>query len=249
MAEPSVMTDLLKPVADNSADVLGTGVSALAVMLCLLLIAIGQALIAAGRTTWRFGFDSRRLLARYGRLTRTAGAFGLLMLVARWAVSGLSPMSTAVVAVLMLAALSVTGALQDAIGGAYAQFRLRLREGDRVRVGEHEGELRSLHWDHVSLRTSEGTSIYLANRVLLRDSVEVQAIRNAVPLTLELRGLRPSELTLARDSVAVLPYRVPGTPMSVSASPDALRIQCFVWSDDARTAAEHHLRHLLAPRP
>jgi hypothetical protein len=238
MGEPQSVVSLIAPDAASG------GIPLLAVVVAAGLLALGQSLLWLGRASFRFGFDPQRSLVRWGRIARTLGAFVLVLLLARWGLGVLAPAVAAVLLLCVLFVLAVTGTLQDIAGGLHGQLRLRLREGDRVRVGRFEGELRSVHWERISLRQADGASIYLQNRVLLREPVEVYALRGAIPLcvTLAVDGAEPVDVEQLRNTAAVMPYRLPGTLLEVSPADGAVQVRCYVWSEDAARAATRLLQ-------
>jgi small-conductance mechanosensitive channel len=197
------------------------------------------------RIAARVGLSPRFTLARYGRLVRGTGALVLLLVLLRALVAGRDAAFSIAVLALLAAVLAVTGVLQNAVAGLYVQYRLHLREGDRVRAGNGlllEGELRKLSWDHVTLRAPDGVVHHVPNRAFLQGSVQVLAPHGAVPLNLRLPLLEAEDLPRLRDTVALLPYRVPGTPVRLEPDGTHVLVRCFLWSDAARDAAEKLLR-------
>lgn len=227
-------------------ELLGGGFSGLGLVLSLALIGLGQLLLLTQRFRVRVGFDGGWALGRYGRLARSAGGAGLCLVLLHGVGSRLStPWALGLLAAVLIT-LVISGVLQNAVAGLQVQLRLQLHEGDRIRVGALAGELLSLHWDHVQLIGDDGETHYVPNHALTREPVQVQALRHAVPLELRVAGAADTDPASARLTVALSPYRIPGTPIRVEREADALVIHCMTWSRDARRAAQLQLTQQLA---
>jgi len=242
MPDSSTAMQLLAPAVHSP---LSSGISVLGLLLGLLLLGCGQALLLLQPIASRIGLSQRFTLARYGRFVRDAGGAVLVLVLVRTLIGGLEPAWAISVIALLIGALAVTGVLQNAVAGLYVQYRLHLREGDRVRVGadrELEGELHALAWDHVTLRSADAVLHHVPNRVFLQGAVEVLAPRGAVPLSVRLPARSAEELARLRDTVALLPYRLPGTPVHIEPDGESVLVRCYLWSEAARAAAEELLR-------
>jgi len=239
---PDQLIQLLSPT-DGGAEV-----SLVWLLVACVALLIGHIMVRAAPAVWRFGFDPRRALGYRGRAVRSLGFALLLLLAGGWLLQSL-PLAVGVVALLAVVFLfAVTGTLQDALGGAYGQFRLRLREGDRLKVAGYEGEVRTLHWEHLALRTPSGEAVHLPNRVLLREPVTVQATRSAEPLTTRVPVERPDAVDLGRlrDALSLSPYRASGTPLGVAQVEGGIEVRFYLWSREARELAIEQLHALIA---
>jgi hypothetical protein len=228
------------------------GTSALVLSLAtifLLLFALRALLRGLGRVSARLGVDRGR---RFGRLSRATQLIVLLLVVGELvqAAARLAPVWVAalVMFVLVPMALWSSGLVQDLVGGAVAQLRLQLSEGDYVRIGEARGVLTRVGIVHLDLRDELGRVHRIPNRKLSTSELQTCA---AVPLVVELatpRRLADDDTERLRDGAATSPFRAPGTRVAVERliAPPRVRVQLFVWSQRAIAPARQHLEGVFA---
>lgn len=216
-----------------------------------LMALVGDRLMKWGaRLGFRLGFDTERSLGFHIRGVQWAGVLVLLALLVRWL---LIPLQDWLSPLLLLVALlwigASTGLLGDLVGGLIAQFRLHLREGDYVTVGERQGEVEEIQLLRIRVCTSDQGRVYVPNRHLLQSSVTVAPLRNAHPLRYTCALSRPlldEECRALRERLLFVPYRVPGSPLIVRCHGEGrqLEVVCHLWSRRAVEPAEAALRRL-----
>jgi small-conductance mechanosensitive channel len=215
----------------------------------LFLFGLRALLRGLRRVSARFGVDRGR---RFGRLARAIQLLVLLLVMGELiqAAARLAPVWVASLVVFVLAPMVLwsSGLVQDLVGGAVAQLRLQLTEGEYVRIGEARGILTRVGIVHLDLRDEFGNLHRIPNRQLNRREVETYA---AVPVMVELatpRTLADDDTERLRDGVATSPFRAPGTRVSVErlVGPPRVRVQLFVWSQRAIAPARQHLESIFA---
>ena len=213
----------------------------------IVLAAVGIWLLGlVGRWTnqsmLRLGFGARRVLNRIIGISQWS--IGLLTLA--WSMRVVfeslpaSVLPLVGVAAMLLLLLS-TGTLSDVVGGLLAQFRFALREGDQLTIGAIRGEVSHVHVARVRLRRSDGEEIIVPGRRFLVDLVEIGPLRRATPVTVTIemtRSLQESEIAYLREQVALIPYRVPQSPLRITHKGDQLEITCHVWQQQATSHVE-----------
>lgn len=217
----------------------------------VLLAVVGDRLLKwSARLGSRLGLDAEQTLGSRIRGLQWFGSLLLFVLVIRWLLAPLpawvAPLAL-VGALLML--LATTGLLGDVLGGLVVQFRLQLREGDYVQVGSQHGEVEEIQFLRIRIGTREHGRIYLPNRQVLRMPVQVAPLRNSHPLSYSLPVPRPlldEEHRILRERLMFLPYRVPGSPLSVASSADGtlLEVTCHLWARNAAVQAESAMRRI-----
>jgi small-conductance mechanosensitive channel len=240
---------------------LGTllGPTHLLFLAALVAAAFGlNALIASlVKLAWRLGFDSERHWARTSALVRLSVVLLVLLALLRGAF-GAAPVLTSVFALAsLLGVLFLSGFVPNVIAGVGLTLRRRIRIGDRVKVGEHEGVVRELGITQLHLRGADGVTVLLPNRSLSELPVVVERARNSVPVRVRLslaRRADPALLEQLRQIAALSPYRAPDTLVDVSRSAEdelKLMVEIQIWAPraqrDARAQLELALSRALGP--
>lgn len=248
----------ITPHAPDQLSLDGRGLSELFSLGSLLVIAlvIGAAFLVNKavkrliRVSWRLGFDTER------RLAAPAGVFSLclaalVLLFVTHAAYRTAPVFAVVVALALAGgALITSGFLADAMLGIGLIVRRQLRIGDRVIVGEHVGIVREIHLTKLELRSSDGATIIVPNRLLGRYALNIERARNTVPVEVGVELADPSEarIRVLRRSLLLSPYRAPGTAVELTSDPIKTRFCSFevqVWSPRATRAARAQLQATL----
>lgn len=224
------------------------GVTLILVAFALLALLGDRLMTWASRFGLRLGLGTEHTLGSHVRGVKWTGVLVLTVVLLRWLVAPLPAWAAGLTvlgfAVLMLA---VTGALGDALGGLLVHFRLGLREGDHIIVGDRQGQIEEVHLLRVRLLTLDEGSLYVPNRFFVRHSIQVDALRHAFALRFEYP--LPSvpahkDLSQLEEVLLFLPYRVPNSSLRVQCPGAGLRleVQCYLWSHRARQSAETWLR-------
>jgi small-conductance mechanosensitive channel len=223
------------------------------VLLSLLILLLGYfanrlvALLAA-----RAG-RRRNVYAEWLRRVTPFMSFGLWLAVVLVVVQIFTQSPLALVLLISIAALALAFALQpllcDLVGGLVILFERPFRPGDRITVGDYQGEVKKIGPRAFQLASSNGALIAVPNTEALR-----RPVVNASPGTVESQvtiklplpedvGLEPAK-RIAFEAAAVSPYVCIHKPVEVyvdEQSQNDLRsrivIQAFVF--DA-----HYERHL-----
>lgn len=220
-----------------------------------LLWALRAVLRGLRRVSAHLGADRERRFARLSRMVQFVAVLLVIGELVRSAAQ-VAPvwMSSVLIFVVAPMALWSSGLVQDLVAGAVAHIRLNLTEGDYVRIGEARGVLTRLGVVHLDLRDELGKLHRIPNRMLTGSDVEVCEYRGTVPVSVELSAPRPlsdEDLDRLSDGTATSPYRAPGTRLSVerAGTADRVRVQFFVWSQQAVTPARRRLERMLARLP
>lgn len=240
---------LVEVAGEAMSEVPNAGVSGILLfaLIALVTVAVAGRLSKMGaRMLMRLGVGSEHELGQSGRVVQ----WGLLVVgglfLARELLTPLPgwALSLSVLGILSLI-LVATGTLSDLLGGGLAQFRFGLQEGDQLRVGSSVGEVRALRLGRIALRTQDGQQLIVPGRRVLSEVVEVAPLRRAYPVELSVgvpRPLQEAELTILRERLLLMPYRVPTSPMHISQQAGAVHVQCQVWQQAAVTLAERCVR-------
>jgi small-conductance mechanosensitive channel len=217
----------------------------------LVLWAIGAGLRALSSFSARVGLDRRRRVARAARTLQLVVA---LLAAAELLSSAaqIAPIWVASLVVFVLAPIVLlsSGALHDLLGGAVAQLRLHLSEGEYVEVAGQRGMVTRVGFTYLELRDDLGHMHRIPNRALSSATVEFAEERRAVPVDVTLvtsRALTFEEAERLSDGAATSPYRVRGTQVRVERlSPERVRVQFCVWSQAAVAPARRRAERVLA---
>jgi len=225
----------------------------------LLFIAVVVALAFAVNTliqtlvklAWRLGFDGERRWARSSSLLRLVVALLATLTLLRSALRIAPVLAGAILVTALLGALFLSGFVPNAFAGVALTLRRRIRLGDRVKVGDHEGVVREVGIAQLYLRGSDGSTILVPNRLLNELPVVVERARNSVPvrvhLELETRP-DPDLLERLRQVAALSPYRAPESLVDVARSADNERqitVEIQVWAARAQRDARMQLESAL----
>lgn len=207
------------------------------------------------KLAWRLGFDTERRWARTSGLLRLLVLSLAVFLVLRSAFL-VAPMSTGgFVLAFALGALFLSGFVPNAFVGIDLVLRRRIRVGDRVTVGAHEGVVREVGLSQLHLRSAAGATVLVPNRLLNELPVVVERARNSVPVRVRLKLEQKPDARLLetlRQVAALSPYRGPESLVDISRAPDdelQITVEIQAWSArayrDARAQLESALRRAL----
>lgn len=204
---------------------------------------------------WRLGLDHERRLGRWVVFTKIA--LGLLV---AYAVLSRCVQAAPILsggAVLLFAAVGLStlrGSIENLASGVELAFRSRFRPGDRISVGDYSGTVREIGLTSVRLRSADGTTIFLPNRLLNRHATLVTRADNTARVVVEIRtigAIHPDLLERVRCVTLLSPYRSIGTKVKVEQRTDGvleveLQAQSAVVVADAETQLVLTVRQLLA---
>ncbi|MEZ4381142.1 MAG: mechanosensitive ion channel family protein [Nannocystaceae bacterium] len=204
------------------------------------------------RLLFRLGVERAPWVDNLGMVGRLAiWAWVLLMILIRaWRIA---PMITLLGVALVAAGLMVglVKHFENLSTGIGLALRGRIKAGDQITVGEHTGMVRAVGLMHVHLRTPEGSTVFLPNRLLAGEAVQIGRARNSYPLRARLTAPRawpPEALEAARCVASLSPYRDVNSRISVGTEGKdgrALVVEIQVWSPRLLDAADKHLRAML----
>lgn len=220
-------------------------------LLALLLAWGGPAVV---RTMWRLGMDPRRRLGLAASGLRLAGllvpVLGIMRpLLGRAPTLGIIGLLVA----LVLAGLIAPMQLRNLASGLSLSTRLRLREGDLLRIGEIEGSVRDIGLLRVEVRTIDGSVTQVPASEFDRLPVSIGRRRAAVPIEAEVsvdRDFDEAALERVRRAVWLCVYRRANTDVRVTHDPDNHRVavRMDTWAATSVAEVERHVRALLAAR-
>ena len=195
----------------------------------------------------RFSAEPRRRLALATPLARLVafGAISYLLLVRAFRAAPV--LTVAIVALASLSVLLVFSAqLRSAYVGLVLSSQGRIRIGDRVEVGPHSGIVRRFGVLRIELRQHDESTLYVPNRLLEDEIVKVEAAKSSVTVraTSPLTGTPTPELLASlRRHAMMCPYRLPGSPVHVSADgrERTATAEVQVWGTVAARAATTQL--------
>lgn len=218
----------------------------------LLAWAASRAIGRGTRFVLRLGLKRRRLISTTGAMLSLLAWF--------WAFAAilsrlLRTAPTLTLGVLTLAAVAsvlvLRRQLESLAAGVSLAVRSRLREGDRIALGEFQGVVRRVGFTRVELHQADGSRLYLPNRLISTQAVTIGPARYSVPLQISLDRDRPwsaEEIHRARMLASLSPYRDPSGRVVVETSGTRehhLTVQLQIWSPRLAAAAEQHLRRQL----
>lgn len=199
-------------------DVVTPGRVLIAVALIVFVALMRRVMLLAMRVAWRLGWDPKRRLARlrsYAEIALMVGVGSILV----WMVFTVVPLLTSamVIAVAIVGAIALPGGLQDFAAGIALAGRSRFMEGDQIEVGSHSGTVRHIGLMRTVLRLSNGGSLWMPNRDVVRSAVQVGREQQALPLTIEVPRveLDADERERLRQVAHLSPYRRAGSRPSL----------------------------------
>lgn len=207
---------------------------------------------------WRLGFDVERKLGRWLVFIKLLLALVLLYVVLRRFVTVAPVLSGAAMVVFAAVALAtLRGSLESLAVGVGLAFRGRFKPGDRIVVAEYTGTVREIGLTGVHLRSPEGTTVFLPNRLLHDHAVLVTRAENTASVIVSLRPQHeptPEDLDRVRRGLLLSPYRSIGTPVRAVLRHDGsleveIQAQSSLLVADAERQLETSLRAVLTAAP
>jgi hypothetical protein len=207
---------------------------------------------------WRLGGDGRRRLRSLVPASRivSSATIAYLLLVGSFRAA---PVVTVLLTVIVTMVLLVTfsGQLRSAYVGLGIAWQRRILPGDRFELDGHAGIVKHFGLLRIELKGDDGAAVHVPNRLLEDGIVRIRSVKNTsdVHLRMDLGVLladrdAPS-LDRIRRLAMISPYRVAGSPVSVSLDNGTLDVAISVWGEPAKAAALRHLeraiRRQLAP--
>jgi len=193
----------------------------------------------------RSGFDARRKLGAYvGGAQVTFVGVLLYAIVAR--IVGTAPVLGSLLLCVLVPTLVVIGApgLQDLVAGISILVSRQFREGDHLRIGGHTGIVKSRGLTQVELGAHDGSTVILPARLVTKEAVVVDHVRNSVAVTATIdvgREAVPTRLDLLRRTAWLSPYRSPGTTVDVALESEGAARVVIQVSPRAKREASAHL--------
>jgi small-conductance mechanosensitive channel len=221
---------------------------ALLLLLAWLLAWAGPASV---RMAWRLGIDPRRRLGLLSSALRIAGLLVAVLGTLRLLFGRAPTLGViAVVLVLALAGLVAPTLLRNLASGLALSTRMRLREGDLLRIGELEGTVRDIGLLRVDLRTIDGGVTHVPASEFDRLPVTVGSRRAAVPIEAKvIVGPEFDEPALERlrRALWLCVYRRANTEVLVAHDVESGRIivRMDTWAATSVVEVERHVRTLL----
>ena len=202
------------------------------------------------RLFWRLGFDTERRLAAPASLLSLGLAAAVVLFIAHMIFRAAPIFAVALCLALLGAALWSSGFLADAVAGVGLILRRPLRLGDRVTLATHVGIVRAIHLTKLELKSSDGDTIVVPNRLVNQHALNIERARNTVPVVVGVELADPSEarIRMLRRSLLLSPYRAPGTAVEISSDPAntrCCRFEVQVWSARATAEARAQLQATL----
>ncbi len=239
----------------NESEALGSLFGPTHLLFIALVVALAFALNTLIQTlvklAWRLGFDGERRWARTSGLLRLVVALLATLTLLRGAL-GVAPVLTGVfLMAALLGALFLSGFVPNVFAGIALTLRRRIRVGDRVKVGDHEGVVREVGIGQLYLRGADGSTVLVPNRLLNELPVVVGRARNSVPVRVRLElEERPDQKMLERlrQVAALSPYRAPESLVDVTRGAENERIvtvEIQVWAARAQRDARGQLEATL----
>lgn len=200
----------------------------------------------------RLGLKRRRLISMGGALFSLSAWVLAFVVIAVRLLRAAPTLTLGVLTLIAVASVLVLRRqLENLAAGVGLAMRSRLREGDRIAVGEHQGVVRRVGFTRVELHQADGSRLYLPNRRVSTEVVAIGPARYSVPLQVSLYRDHPwsaEEIHRARLLAGLSAYRDPSSGVVVEAeggSEHRLSVQIQVWSPRLVAAAEEHLRRQL----
>jgi len=194
-------------------------VAALVVVVAGLLAARWSGAII--HVLWRTGFDQRRKLARWGAIIRLIilSSIGYLLLER---VMRAAPILSGAALVLFTAAALVTlrPQLENLAVGVSLLVRRTVRPGDHLIIGNLSGIVRELGLSGLQLRSGDGSTLIVPNRLLNQQAVVVSRDQHTAKVLLRVDFGEPTTGDIherTRRAVLLCPYRSIGTPVRIRA--------------------------------
>ncbi len=185
------------------------------------------------KLAWRLGADPRH------RLSRVKGGLDLGVVLLATVVAA-RPFFVAVPLVSsiglavfgLVVAVALPEWVQSLVAGLSLTRRAQFREGDRIEVGDVEGAVERMGLLRTVLRASDGSSVSVPNRDIVRRAIRVGGELSAVPVTIELPP-ETSGTSAARERARRLawlsPYRRAGSPPRLEEREHRLVLGIQTW--------------------
>ena len=218
-------------------------------------ILVARAASAAVHGFWRLGFDADRRLGRWVVFSKIALGLVVAYAVLRRFVEAAPILSGGAIVVFAAVGLTtIRGTLENLAVGIDLAFRHRFRPGDRVVVAEYSGTVREIGLTGVHLRSSEGTTVFIPNRLLNEHAVLVTRAENTARVVVEIRGvgeLAADSLERIRRTALLSPYRSIGTTVRADVRADGtveveIQAQSSLLVADAETQLAASVRSMLS---
>lgn len=246
--------DRLASEASRIPSLFGPNAILMVALLVFAAIVAARAVNGAVHSLWRLGLDSERHLARWVVFVKVGLAIFLAYTLLRRFVEAAPILSGAVIVVFAAVGLAtIRGTLENLAVGVDLAFRRRFRPGDRIAVGEYSGTVRETGLMSVRLRTPNGTTIHIPNRLLNEHAILVTRAENTARVVVELRGtgeLGAELLERIRWIALLSPYRSIGTTVRAEVRDERtleveIQAQSSVLAGDAETQLRASIRSLL----
>ena len=222
--------------------------------LVLVVAVAGAARIARWivHASWRIGFDRRRRLAWWLTALKAVVLVGAVLILVRALLATAPVLGMLVISVAAVVGLTLLRSqLENVAVGIGFVFRNRLREGDRVTLGDVSGVVREFGLSRLHLRRPDGASVLVPNRLLNTSLVLVEQSRHTARVTLTIELPEPPNryaLERMRRAAVLSPYRARGTAMTVTLDldrPARVTVEIQVHASNLIGAATRQLEVVL----
>ncbi len=226
----------------------------LTIPIILLAAWIGtRAVSIATRVALRLGLQRERLVTAVSvLLTVVLWTWALVSVLGRLlaVAPALTLIGMGLASVVLLIGLSKH--VENLAAGMSLVLRSRIKEGDQVSIGEHQGLVRRVGWTRVELRSPDGQTLFVPNRQVVVDAVSVGRVRHSFPLQVRLVRTGPwsaDHIEKARWTATLSPYRDVNSRVTVvteGREGNIMVVEIQVWASRLLPAAEQHLRRMLS---
>lgn len=188
------------------------------------------------KLAWRLGFDGDRRWARASGMLRLLVVALAALALMRGVFAAAPVLTSFFVLSFVLGALFLSGFVPNAFVGIGLTIRRRIRVGDRIKLGEHEGVVRDVGLGQLHLRGADGATVLVPNRLLNELPVVVERARNSVPIRVRLKLERSPDARLLeslRQVAALSPYRAPESLVDILRSAEdesQITVEIQAWS-------------------
>lgn len=259
LVDPLPDTDALPTASTLSSEILTEfraltslltpGLLAYFVLVFVLALVVRRTIGWGVKLLWRLGADPKRRLSRVKGVLDLGVVVVATLLAVRPLFATVPLVLSVVVAVAgLIAAIALPEGIQNTVGGLSLALRGQFREGDQIEVGDAAGTVDRIGLLRTRLQTTDGSTISLPNRDMLRLAVRVGREQRAAPISIEL----PEEFTRAPEArervrriARLSPYRRSGATPRLEEHADRLIVTVQTWSTQDLASARHGLERAL----
>lgn len=219
-------------------DAMATLFSARSVLYAVVIIGVTllvrRLLDATIRVVWRLGWDTEHAMARgQSVLDFTFAVVATLLILRPFFVA--APLVAGVLASgsAIIIAIALPTWVQDFAAGLELSTRQTVREGDQIELKRHSGTIRSIGILRTRLRTGDGSTVTVPNRLLAAATVRVGRDSGAVPIVVRLppeHAEDPHYRERIERLALMSPYRRAGSMPTVRRTAEGWILTLQSWS-------------------